>query len=69
MSDDWSVRTDGDVRVRVAAGGRVGVGFTVRAGRATRRRVDVRVTFRARLDDHVADAREVQPSVALVHLK
>ncbi|MCX5333519.1 hypothetical protein [Streptomyces sp. NBC_00140] len=69
MSDGWSVRADGDARVRVAAGGRVSAGFTVRAGRATRRREDVRITFRARLDDHSADPSEVPPSVALVHLK
>lgn len=69
MSGGWSVRADGDARVRVAAGGRVSVGFTVRAGRATRRREDVRITFRARLDDHSADPSEVPPSVALVHLK
>ncbi|MFF4270831.1 hypothetical protein [Streptomyces sp. NPDC001536] len=65
MSDGWSVRAVGDARVRVAAGGRVGVGFTVRAGRATRRRKDVRLTFRGRL----ADGSDVPPSVALVHLK
>lgn len=61
----WSVRAARESRVRVAAGGRVGVGFVVTAGSGVRRRADVRLAFRARLDDHS----EVPPSVALVHLR
>lgn len=63
--DGWSVRPVAGTRACVAAGGRVGVRFEVRAGRTTPRREDVRLTFRARLDDHSA----VPPSVALVHRK
>ncbi len=62
----WSVRPQGGAgRVRVPAGGRVGVNFSAMAGSSVRRRVDHRVIFRARLDDHS----DVPDSVALVHLK
>ncbi|MDO0933782.1 hypothetical protein QQY66_19600 [Streptomyces sp. DG2A-72] len=62
----WSVRAEGGSgRVRVPGGGRVAVRFTLVAGSSVRRRVDHRVTFRARL----GDGSEVPVSVALVHLK
>lgn len=62
----WSVRADSrSGRVRVPTGGRVAVRFTLVAGSSVRRRVDHRVTFRARLDDQA----DVPVSVALVHVK
>ncbi|MDN3023114.1 hypothetical protein [Streptomyces sp. S.PB5] len=64
-ADGWSLRAVRGTRVRVAAGGRVSVGFVVTAQGSVRRREDVRLTFRARLDDGSA----VPRSVALVHLK
>ncbi|MFI9762898.1 hypothetical protein ACIHFB_33815 [Streptomyces sp. NPDC051963] len=65
----WSVRRQGGTgRVRVPAGGRVGVNFTAVAGSSVRRRIDHRVTFRARFDDH-PEGSDAPVSVALVHLK
>lgn len=67
MGAGWSVRpvSVADTRVWVPAGERVGVGFSVEAGRSVRRRVDRRLAFGARLDG----GGEVPGSVALVHLK
>ncbi len=62
----WSVRAgSGSGRVRVPGRGRVAVRFTLVAGSSVRRRVDHRVTFRARLDDQA----DIPVSVALVHVK
>ncbi|MFJ8719223.1 hypothetical protein ACIRD9_39615 [Streptomyces violaceus] len=52
-------------RIRVPAGGRIGVNFTVRAQSSVPRRIDRRLAFGATLDDHC----EVPASVALIHLK
>ncbi|GGS66199.1 hypothetical protein GCM10010270_41970 [Streptomyces violaceus] len=52
-------------RIRVPAGGRTGVNFTVRARSSVPRRIDRRLAFGATLDDHC----EVPASVALIHLK
>lgn len=68
MGGGWSARPVGATRVRVAAGGRVGVGFVIVAGTSARRRVDRRLTFGARLDDACGGA-PVPASVSLVHLK
>ncbi|MEU0198859.1 MULTISPECIES: hypothetical protein [unclassified Streptomyces] len=68
VGDGWSVRAESgrrEERIRVPAGGRVGVGFTIRAGSSVRRRTDRRLAFGATLDDHS----EVPASVALIHLK
>ncbi|MBR8642046.1 hypothetical protein KEF29_28805 [Streptomyces tuirus] len=64
----WTVRAEQDrerIRIRVPAGGRIGVGFTVRAGGSVRRRTDRRLAFGAALDDHT----QVPPTVAFIHLK
>ncbi|MEU2266544.1 hypothetical protein ABZ568_08920 [Streptomyces olindensis] len=64
----WSVRTEHgrqEERIRVPAGGRVGVGFTIRAGSSVRPRTDRRLAFAATLDEGGG----VPASVALIHLK
>ncbi|MCE7051271.1 hypothetical protein [Streptomyces purpurascens] len=64
----WTVRTEQgreETRIRVPAGGRIGVDFTVRAESSVRRRIDRRLAFGAMLDDHS----EVPASVALIHLR
>ncbi|MFJ2770657.1 hypothetical protein [Streptomyces sp. NPDC087300] len=63
-ADGWTARARGPRRVRVPAMGRVGVGFTLVAGRGVRRRVDHRLAFSAVLDDGA----RVPRSVAMVHL-
>ncbi|MGI5426348.1 hypothetical protein [Streptomyces sp. CA-179760] len=68
VGDGWTVRTDQGreaTRIRVPAGGRIGVKFTVRAERSVSRRTDRRLAFGATLDDHT----DVPASVALIHLK
>lgn len=60
----WTVRAEQATHIRVPAGGRVGVDFTLAAGRSVQRRVDRRLTFRAMLDDRT----DIPASVALIHL-
>ncbi|MFI6371335.1 hypothetical protein [Streptomyces sp. NPDC050546] len=71
--DGWTVRTEQGRkgrketkgRIRVPAGGRAGVNFTIRAESSVPRRIDRRLAFGATLDDHS----EVPASVALIHLR
>ncbi|MFC9507951.1 hypothetical protein [Streptomyces sp. NPDC057002] len=73
IGDGWTVRAEQGRkgqkgwkgRIHVPAGGRVGVNFTVRAESSVPRRIDRRLTFGARLDDHTG----VPTSAALIHLK
>ncbi|MGX1562192.1 hypothetical protein [Streptomyces sp. NPDC055506] len=70
MGDGWTVRAEQGRkgrkgRIHVPAGGRVGVNFTVRAESSVPRRIDRRLTFGARLDDHTG----VPASAALIHLR
>ncbi|MFE6091865.1 hypothetical protein ACFQ7M_07730 [Streptomyces massasporeus] len=64
MGGGWTVRAERETRIRVPAGGRVGVNFTLLAGSSVARRTDRRLAFRATLDDRS----EVPASVALIHL-
>ncbi|MFD9979183.1 hypothetical protein ACFWZJ_02210 [Streptomyces massasporeus] len=64
MGGGWTVRAERETRIRVPAGGRVGVNFTLLAGSSVARRADRRPAFRAALDDRS----EVPASVALIHL-
>ncbi|MER5829437.1 hypothetical protein ABT116_01140 [Streptomyces sp. NPDC002130] len=60
----WTVRAERETRTLVPAGGRVGINFTLLAGRSVPRRVDRRLAFRAMLDDRT----DIPASVALIHL-
>ncbi|MEU2745630.1 hypothetical protein ABZ613_04930 [Streptomyces collinus] len=62
----WTVRADrgqGQPCIRVPAGGRADVNFTIVAGSSVPRRIDRRLAFRATADDHA----EVPATVALIH--
>ncbi|WP_157852757.1 hypothetical protein RFN58_17965 [Streptomyces iakyrus] len=62
----WIVRAGQGQRetsIRVPAGGRAGVNFTLLAGSSVPRRIDRRLAFRATVDDHA----EVPATVALIH--
>ncbi|MFJ2968323.1 hypothetical protein ACIPIC_39360 [Streptomyces collinus] len=62
----WTVRSDrgqGHPCIRVPAGGRAGVNFTIVAGSSVPRRIDRRPAFRATADDHA----EVPATMALIH--
>ncbi|MFJ1965017.1 carbohydrate-binding protein [Streptomyces massasporeus] len=61
----WTVRAEQETRIRMPAGGRVGVNFTLLASSSVARRTDRRLAFRATLDDRS----EVAASVALIHLR
>ncbi|GGV80868.1 hypothetical protein GCM10010228_53140 [Streptomyces massasporeus] len=61
----WTVRAEQETRIRVPAGGRVGVNFTLLASSSVARRTDRRPAFRATLDDRS----EIPASVALIHLR
>ncbi|MEW2811688.1 hypothetical protein AB0929_32100 [Streptomyces massasporeus] len=61
----WTVRAEQETRIRVPAGGRVGVNFGLLASSSVVRRTDRRLAFRATLDDRS----EVPASVALIRLR
>ncbi|MFF7769229.1 hypothetical protein ACIPIU_25395 [Streptomyces massasporeus] len=65
MGGGWTVRAEQETRIRVPAGGRAGVNFTLLASSSVTRRTDRRPAFRATL----ADRSEVPASVALIHLR
>ncbi|MFF5314263.1 hypothetical protein [Streptomyces massasporeus] len=65
MGGGWTVRAEQETRIRVPAGGRVGVNFIPLAGSSVARRTDRRPALRATLDDRS----EVPASVALIHLR
>ncbi|MFI2634942.1 hypothetical protein ACH5A2_31850 [Streptomyces collinus] len=62
----WTVRADrgqGQPCIRVPAGGRAGVNFTIVTGSSAPRRIHRRLAFRATADDHAV----VPATVALIH--
>ncbi len=64
-SGGWTVRAEQERRIRVPAGARVGVNFTLLASSSVAGRTDRRPAFRATPDGRS----EVPPSLALIHLR